>query len=195
MILTELTTIPNAALPLDLLKQHLRFGTGFSDGTEQDELLEAYLRAAISAVEGRTGCVLLQKTFNWGLTNWRHYDRQVLPVRPVQAILEVKLVNTVGTGTIVPTNAYYLEKDSQNPAVVAIGLALPVIAQNGSVEVTFEAGFGAAWSKVPEDLARAVLLLAADFYENRASREGASLPAGILVLLERFRKVRLLGGI
>ena len=79
MILTEMTTIPSNALPLDLLKQHLRTGTGFSSGSEQDELLEAYLRAAISAVEGRTGCVLLERDFTWGLTSWRHYDRQVLP--------------------------------------------------------------------------------------------------------------------
>ncbi len=195
MILTELTTLPNASLPLDLLKQHLRLGTGFSSSADQDELLEAYLRAAISAIEGRTGCVLLEKTFNWGLTNWRHYDRQVLPVRPVQAISELKLVDALGAETIAPTEKYHLVQDDMYPALTAVGLALPVIPSNGSVEVTFVAGYGPDWSDVPDDLGRAVLLLAADFYENRASREGASLPAGILALLERFRKVRLLGGV
>jgi uncharacterized phiE125 gp8 family phage protein len=194
MILTELTTVPNAALPLDLLKQHLRIGTGFAQGNEQDELLEAYLRAAIAAVEGRTGCVLLNKSFNWGLTNWRHYDRQVLPVRPVQEVTELKMVDHLSVETIMPPESYYLEKDSQNPALVSIGLALPVIPQHGSVEITFTAGFGDAWASIPEDLSRAVLLLAADFYENRTSQDAASLPSGILALLDRFRKVRLLGG-
>lgn len=195
MILTELTTIPSASLPLDLLKQHLRVGTGFSSGSEQDELLEAYLRAAISAVEGRTGCVLLKKTFNWGLTQWRTYDRQVLPVRPVEEVTEVKVVDQVGVETIVASENYHLAQDSQYPALVSVGLALPTIPTNGSVEVSFVAGYGDNWDDIPADLARAVLLLAADFYEHRASREGASLPSGILALLERFRKVRLLGGV
>ena len=195
MILTELTTIPSAALPLDLLKQHLRVGTGFSADTEQDELLEAYLRAAISAVEGRTGCVLLEKTFNWGLTGWRHYDRQVLPVRPVQNVTELKMIAQGGTETVFAPEVYHLEQDSQYPALISVGNALPTVPTHGSVEVTFTAGFGPEWSDVPSDLGRAVLLLAADFYENRASRDGTSLPSGILALLERFRKVRLLGGI
>lgn len=195
MILTEITTIQSASLPLELLKQHLRLGTGFVSGTEQDELLEAYLRAAISAIEGRTGCVLINKVFSWGLTGWRHYDRQVLPVRPVNSISELKMVDHVGGETIISSESYYLEKDSQNPALISIGLALPVIPQHGSVEVTLEAGFGTEWNDVPDDLGRAVLLLAADFYENRTSHDAASLPSGILALLERFRKVRLLGGV
>lgn len=195
MILTELTTIPSVSLPLGLLKQHLRLGTGFSSDTEQDDLLDAYLRAAISAVEGRTGLVLLEKTFRWGLTTWRHYDRQVLPVRPVQSVGELRLVERAGGETVMPAETYFLEKDSQNPALVAVGSALSVIPHNGTAEVTFTAGYGPEWDDIPTDLARAVLLLAADFYENRASREGASLPSAILSLLERFRKVRLLGGV
>jgi uncharacterized phiE125 gp8 family phage protein len=195
MILTELTTIPVTSLPVNLLKQHLRVGTGFSADTEQDELLEAYLRAAISAVEGRTGCVLLEKTFNWGLTGWRTYNRQVLPVRPVSNVTELKLVDQGGAETIFAPGTYHLEQDSQYPALVAVGNALPAVPTHGSVEITFTAGYGADWDAVPADLARAVLMLAADFYENRASRDGTSLPSGILALLERFRKVRLLGGI
>ncbi|GGA22985.1 head-tail connector protein [Neptunicoccus cionae] len=194
MILTELSSVPSGSLPLALLKEHLRLGTGFSSGAEQDDLLEAYLRAAISAVEGRTGLVLLEKSFNWALTAWRHYDRQVLPVRPVQSVDTLTLVDRAGGETVMPPETYHLERDSQNPALVAVGLALAVIPDGGSAEISFTAGYGPVWSDVPPDLARAVLLLAAEFYEHRASREGASLPTAILSLLERFRKVRLLGG-
>lgn len=195
MILTELSSVPSGSLPLALLKDHLRLGTGFSSGAEQDDLLEAYLRAAISAVEGRTGLVLLEKSLNWALTGWRHYDRQVLPVRPVQSVDALTLVDRAGTETLVPPETYHLERDSQSPALVAVGLALAVIPETGSAEITFTAGYGPLWSDIPPDLARAVLMLAAEFYERRASREGASLPPAILSLLERFRKVRLLGGV
>lgn len=195
MILTELTTIPAESLPLDLLKQHLRLGTGFAEGNEQDELLEAYLRAAIAAVEGRTGAVLIRKSYLWSLTAWRNYDRQVLPVRPVSAVTEVKMVSRSGTETVYPDTLFHLEKDSQAPALVSVGLALPVVPTNGSVEITFEAGYGLDWSAVPADLGRAVLMLAAEFYDNRTSRDAASLPSGVLALLERFRRVRLSGAV
>ncbi len=195
MILTELTTVPSANLPVELLTQHLRLGTGFAEDGVQDELLEAYLRAAVSAVEGRTGCVLLQKTFSWGLTAWRHYDRQVLPVRPVSLISEVKLVDLAGGETVVVADQYHLCPDDQAPAIVASGLALPLIPTNGSVEIMFDAGYGPDWDDVPADLGRAALLLAADFYENRASQDATRLPSGILALLERFRPLRLFGGL
>lgn len=51
MILTELTSVSVAALPIAQFKAHLRLGTGFADSDIQDELLGAYLRAAISTVE------------------------------------------------------------------------------------------------------------------------------------------------
>ena len=48
----------------------------------------------------------------------------------------------------------------------------------------------------PPDLAQAVLLLAAEYYENR-SEAGVSeggLPFGVVTLIERWRTVRVLGG-
>ncbi len=195
MILTELTSILTAQLPISLLREHLRLGTGFADDGHQDALLEAYLRAAISAVEGRTGCVLLSKNMSWGLTAWRHYDKQCLPVRPLNAITEVKLVDMVGGETVVDPLGYRLVQDDQAPYIAANGLALPSIPVNGSVEVVFNAGYGATWTDVPPDLARAAIMLAADFYENRASQDATSLPSGILALLDRFRPIRVFGGV
>ncbi|MEM6618562.1 MAG: hypothetical protein AAF761_06660 [Pseudomonadota bacterium] len=193
MILTEETTLAAASLPLGLLKEHLRLGTGFSGAADQDALLEAYLRAAIAAVEGRTGAVLLTKGFRWRLNGWRQYDRQVLPVRPVAAVTGIRLIDRHNTATDIDPAAWRLEPDAQSPAIYPVGIALPVVPTNGAVEVSFEAGFGADWSDVPADLARAVLILAAEFYENRTSRDAAALPAGVLALLERFRPVRLGG--
>ncbi|MBV1864284.1 MAG: hypothetical protein KUG74_07580 [Rhodobacteraceae bacterium] len=195
MILTELTSILTAQLPTALLREHLRLGTGFAEDGAQDLLLEAYLRAAISAVEGRTGVVLLSKTFSWGLTAWRHFDRQALPVRPVSTITVVKTIDVVGIESVVDSELYRLCKDDQAPEIASTGLALPVLPTNGSVEIAFDAGYGPDWEDVPPDLARAVIMLAADFYENRVSMDATSLPPGILALLERFRPIRVFGGV
>lgn len=50
MMLSEVTAVPLAALPVAEFKDHLRLGTGFADDGAQDALVEGYLRAAIAAV-------------------------------------------------------------------------------------------------------------------------------------------------
>lgn len=52
MMLSEVTGVPQAALPVADFKDHLRLGTGFADDSVQDALAESYLRAAVSAIEG-----------------------------------------------------------------------------------------------------------------------------------------------
>ena len=59
MMLVEQTTVPTAALPVAEFKDHLRLGTGFADDGVQDDVLEAYLRAAIATIEARTSLSLI----------------------------------------------------------------------------------------------------------------------------------------
>ncbi len=59
MVLEELTSVDLSDLPMDAFKAHLRLGTGFADESVQDEVLESYIRAAMSAIEARIGKMLL----------------------------------------------------------------------------------------------------------------------------------------
>ena len=79
MLLTELTTVASNALPVQALKDHLRLGTGFSDSGMQDNLLEAYLRSAMAAIEGRIGTALMSRQFQLTLSDWRDLSEQALP--------------------------------------------------------------------------------------------------------------------
>ena len=196
MMLVEQTTVPGAALPVAEFKDHLRLGTGFADDGMQDEVLEAYLRAAVAAVEARTGKALITRSFAWTLTAWRDLARQVLPVAPVSAITGLAIVDRLGGEEVIAPARYGLERDTHRPALVAAGLNLPVIPVGGSAVIAFDAGFGAGWSAVPSDLAQAVLMLAAHFYENRGSGSGAdgAVPGAVQTLLGRWRNVRLFGG-
>ena len=83
----------------------------------------------------------------------------------------------------------------QRPMLLPRGGWLPAVPDAGFVTVTFAAGFGPAWDSVPADLAQAVLMLAARYYEDR-SDDGArhSLPMGVSALIERWRAVRVLAG-
>lgn len=196
MVLTELMAVPGAALPVAEFAAHLHLGTGFADDGSQDEVLEAYLRAAVAAIEARIGKALFLRTFSWQLTAWRDGVAQGLPIAPVQAISTVVLVDGAGAETLVPASAYRLEKDSQRPRLVASGSCLPSIPAGGSVVATFQAGYGPGWADIPVDLAQAVFLLAAHFYENRqgAGNRDALMPFGVLALIETYRSVRVLGG-
>lgn len=194
MILTEITSVSAAVLPIDQFKAHLRLGTGFADSDLQDELLETYLRAAISSVEARSGRVLLQKQYSWQLTRWRDDIRQVLPVRPVSGVTQIKLIDASGGEIIADADDFDFVPDDICPAVEATGTVLPKLPVGGAVDVIFEAGFGPAWNDVPNDLAQAVLMVAANAYENRTGT-GEAMPMAVLSLLEPYRALRLLRGL
>lgn len=195
MMLTELTQVSGAALPVQALKDHLRLGTGFSDDGLQDGLVESYLRSAMVAIEGRIGKALLARSYKLALQDWREMGEQPLPVAPVTAVLAVELVDAADAVTVVDAGRYRLVRDMQRPKLIASGLLFPNVPTGGRIEISFAAGFGAAWGDVPADLAQAVLLLAAEFYENRHDRgQTAGLPITVQMLIERWRTVRVLGG-
>jgi uncharacterized phiE125 gp8 family phage protein len=195
MMLTETTPVPSLALPVEEMKDHLRMGTGFADDGLQDGLIEAYLRAAMAAIEGRIGKMLFQRRFLWVLECWRD-DEQALPVSPVTGIVSVTLVDAAGGEVVVPVGAYRLIPDLHRPRLAGKGTTLPTIPSEGLVKVVFDAGFGAAWTDIPVDLRQAVLLLAGEYYEHRHDdgAQTAGLPFGVVTLIERWRTVRILGG-
>jgi uncharacterized phiE125 gp8 family phage protein len=196
MILTEVTPIPTMALPIQGLKDQLRLGSGFADAGMQDGLIEAYLRSAIAAIEGRIGKALLARQFKWRIEDWRSLSEQALPLAPVTAIVSLTLFDVNSVATVLASTSYALVQDTHRPKVVSRGTLFPTVYQDGHVEIIFNAGFGAAWADVPADLQQAVLLLAAGYYENRhdAVAKPTGLPSSVQALIERWRTVRVLGG-
>ncbi|MEO1139188.1 MAG: head-tail connector protein [Pseudomonadota bacterium] len=196
MMLIEETAVPLAALPVDEFKAHLRLGTGFSDGDIQDVVLESFLRAAIAAIEARTGKILIERTFSWTLTRWRNTEGQALPVAPVTEIQSLVLRDRADEEELIDASHYRLEPDTQRPVLRAAGICLPSIPSGGVAEIVFIAGYSNTWGGLPADLGQAVVLLAAHYYENRhETRLGDSnMPFGVTNLIERYRTVRLFGG-
>jgi uncharacterized phiE125 gp8 family phage protein len=196
MMLNELTAVDAAALPVAEFRDHLRLGTGFADLGAEDAALEAYLRAAMAAIEGRTSKVLISRDFMLSLEAWRDDMAQPLPVAPVAAVSAVRLVTREGVSELVDPARYGLVQDLARPRLAAVSGVLPAIPLAGRVEIDFSAGFGPAWSNLPVDLAQAVFLLAAQYYEARhdGGVERSEMSFGVMALIERWRTVRLLGG-
>ena len=197
MMLVEETAPAAAVLPVAELRQHLRIGSGFelAANATEDAALAGFLRAAIAAVEARTGKVLLTRRFRMRIEDWRDREVQPLPLAPVLSLVAVEIDDGEGGVTVVPAADLRLIPDNQRPVIVPRGVLLPAVPERGFVTVTFTAGFGTAWESVPADLGQAVLMLAAHFYEERGSHGvAAALPHGVAALIERWRAVRTLAG-
>lgn len=194
MKLVELTTIPSAAVPVTGFKDHLRLGSGFSDDGLQDETLGGFLRAAMAAIEARTGKVLIERDFSWNASTWSNGERQPLPLAPVTSLLAIVQVDRFGVETVLSVSDMILEEDMQRPSITALDGLLPSIPVGGSVRIEMRAGFGSTWNDLPADLAQSVMMLAAHFYEYRHESATASLPYGVAALIERYRTVRLMMG-
>jgi uncharacterized phiE125 gp8 family phage protein len=197
MMLTEQTVVPTLALPVQAMKDHLRLGTGFSDDGLQDGLVAAHIRAAIAAIEARTGKALLSRRLKLRLSRWREANGgQALPIAPVSALISLTIFSADGAATIVQVEDYRLDPDMSRPRLMGRGKELPVIPDDGAAEIVFEAGFGPDWASVPADLAQAVMLLAAEFYETRhdGGQGGPAISLAVQTLIERWRTVRVLGG-
>ncbi len=195
MMLVEETRVPDTALPLAEFKEHLRLGSGFADEDVQDGLLSSYLRAAMAAVEARTGKILIERSFVWTVTGWRDGEAEALPVAPVNALVDLVLIGRDGAESLVAATRYRLVPDMQAPVLRGAGLLLPSIPTAGSARVRFLAGYGPEWADLPPDLAQAVLMLASHYYEFRHDTSGpVGLPNSVAGLIERFRTIRLSAG-
>ena len=195
MMLIEQTQVPDADLPVAEFRDHLQLGSGFADDGLQDAVLIAQLRAAMAAVEGETGKVLLAKTFQYVVTAWREPNKQGLPVAPVGVVQSLTITDLNETATVIDAGGYRLRGDDHCPCILSASWALPTIPVGGTAEIIFEAGF-ADWAGVPADLRQAVLMLAAHFYENRSATvdRAVALPLAVATLLKRHKPVRLFGG-
>lgn len=193
MMLTEETTFADAALPLAEFKAHLTIGSGFADSGAQDVTLLSYLRAAVSAIEARTGKALIERSFAWTVYEWRDPAGAPLPVAPVVTLTGLDRVDADGAATALSLTSVRVEADTHRPMLRPRTGSLPSAPSGGSVVLRFDAGMAPAWGGLPSDLGHAVMLLAAHYYEYRddtALGDGC-MPFGVSSLVQRYRPMRL----
>ncbi len=192
-MLVENTMVPQSALPVEAFKAHLRLGSGFADDGLQDSVLAGFLRAALAAIEGRTGKFLFERDFDWTIDGWREIGRVVLPVAPVSAVTGFDLIDATDGVMPVDPALWRLVPDMQRPYLQALGGIFPTIPKNGSARIGLLAGYGPEFSDLPHDLAQAAMMLAAHYFEYRTDTAlGAGcMPFGVTALIERYRSVRL----
>lgn len=157
---------PPAEEPVTLseMKLHLRV-----DIPDDDLLIEALIVAAREYVEMYTRRQLVTATWQLSLDTWLPCIRPPKP--PLAAVTAIAYLDTAETlQTLDPTT--YRVDTTREPGriVLAMGSAWPAHAPSpGAVQVTYDAGYGAA-NAVPETFKAAMKLLTADMYEHREAQ-------------------------
>ena len=130
------------------------------------------------------------------LSEWQNALAQAFPVAPVVAVTSVVLVDHAGTETTIDSASYWLEQDTHRPRLKPRGASLPTVPFDGSAKVSFSAGYSDNFDGVPMDLAQAVLLLAAHYYEFRheTALSSGCMPFGVSSLIDRYKSLRLRAG-
>ena len=173
-------------------KIHLRV-----DNDAEDTLIQSLITAARVHIEVSLSIAMIRQNWLWLLDAWPARRALPLPLRPVSAITSVRVIDAGGTAQTLPADAYLLDGRGNPARLVASKTgAWPKPGQVAyGIEISLEAGYGAATGDVPQPLRQALLLLVAHWFEQRepveAGQEAVSLPDTVAALLAPYRQVRL----
>lgn len=158
----RITAPTETPIDVSVLKEHLRISS-----SDQSNVLEIYLNAAVQWVETYTGRALMTQT--WRVTLPSFPARTWLPyAAPLVGITHVKYYDTSNVQQTLASTVYTVPADGE-PAclLLASGQSWPSLyLRDDAIAVTYDVGAAAA-ADVPAPLRQAVLLLAGHFYENR----------------------------
>lgn len=169
------------------LRAHLRLPEG-----SESELLAALVTAARQEVERQTGKALIEQGWRLCLDRWPPGGCVALRRTPVRAIEAVACYDRQGEPQALA--GFEADLHSEPARLFLPDRPCPGPRLNG-IEIDFRCGYGTAGPDVPDLLKRAILTLAAHWYEYRGilspdSHPGAWPPA-FDRLISTFRPARL----
>lgn len=173
---------------LDEAKAHLR-----ETDVEQDAQIEAFLKGAVSMLDGRDGILgraLCTQTWDLLLDCFPATSAIGIPLPPLQSVTSVTYVDPDGATQTMPSGDYIVDTAS-DPGVLALafGKSWPSVRlQRNAITIRFVAGYGAA-AAVPPAIKDAIKLLIGERHKDREG--GAPFNAAADNLLFPFKVLRL----
>ena len=193
MALVRLVAPEVTPLSLTEVKTHLRV-----DDIDQDDVIQMYLDAATSYVDGEWGFLgraLVTQT--WRLTIDTFPCAEIkIPLPPLQSITSVGYFDSAGDFQTLVEGTDYFVDDQSEPAWITPMTTWPTTLDAiNSVRIEFIAGYVADSSSppsltanIPADIKHAMLLLITDWMEHRQNvltDTANALPFGTDILLRR----------
>ena len=190
MALTVVTDVTAEPVSLDQQKGHLRM-----DGDDDDAYISSCIMAARQWIEGQTKCAIMDQTWSYGIdyawpVRFGKY-RIDFPLNPVASqgspeTISVTYVDSDGATQTLATSQYTIAaRRSGSYIVPAFDVVWPEVRWvPDAITVQFVAGDS---DNVPQELYRAVMILAGHYYENRETAIEA--PSAVEALISPFRTV------
>jgi len=174
-------------IELDEAKTYLRV-----DDDSQDEVISRAVASAVGHVEAYTATRLLTQTVELRAGTFDDLDH--LPIGPIQSIVSIQYLDTLGATQTLDASQYELFGAGLERGIrPAINFRWPTVRRvSDAIMVTAIVGYGAP-GDAPEPVMRAVFLLLGDLYSNREdtiaerSVTPVTLPNGIDTNLANFR--------
>lgn len=197
IVLTDADSLP---VTMEKVIAHCRAP---EDGTD-DDLLEAYLRAAIAYVEKHCGIVLQPKELQYLFNCWPCGDIEI-PAAPVRDVSKVEYLDENGILQEIDEANWTWTRTAEGATITfGSGYSLPTLVddQRDRVRVTFTAGFddpNATGSgddpsyTLPRQVVVLVLMLTSYWYEQRepVTKDGGfKLPLAAEAILAQLRVYR-----
>ena len=184
MSLTLVTDLAYEPVSLEEQKEHLRL-----DITADDHYVSSCITAARGFIEGQVKRSLMPKTYDYNIDYcWPYKDGAIridFPLNPVTSVTSISYVDSDGaTQTLAASQYTVVAREFNSYIVAAYNVSLPDVRWvPNAITVRFVTGNS---STVPDELRRAIMILAGHYYENRETSMDA--PIAIEALISPFRK-------
>lgn len=166
------------------------------DGGDEDLLIASLIITSRLHLEAALGLALVTQSFRLVLDRWPKSGAIRVPVRPVQAIEEVRIRDGEGGVEVLDPAGYDVDVSSAPARIAWMSGAPPQPAKRmNGLEVDLVAGYGPDAADVPAPIRQGLQMLVAHWYENRDPVEIGSpktaIPPAVSSLVKPYRLVRL----
>lgn len=179
--LPTVQTVAPASEPLTLTeaKEQCRV-----DGSDSDNVLNAYIKAARAFVEDYTGKRLVSQTVEMRCSSFNDLSR--LPTAPVTSISSVTYIDTAGDTQTLSTDVYEAVLIGDEPLIrLKVEQSWPSVRDaRDAIKVTAVVGFADPDDDELEDIKNAMRLMIGAWYDDRSVGD---VPPGTVALLCNHR--------
>ena len=181
----EVTTAPLIEpISVDEVKLFARI-----DGTDEDTLLQGFIKAVREAMENYLGRALIEQTIKMTMDHWP--DNPVkLPMPPLISVTQIVTLDEDDTETVYSTDSYYVHTlTTPGQIVIKHGATPPTNTDRyyGGYRVDYKAGYGTSTADVPQSIREAMKLWCSIYYETRTLTEIP--PNEVLSIIDRNYRI------
>lgn len=160
------------------------------DGSDEDTLLEGFIKAARLATEEYLGRYLIEQEVRCIFDFW--YSEEIeLPRPPLISVTKIATLDEDDTETEYSSSNYYvITEDCPGRVILKQGVTPPTNTERdyGGYKIEYSAGYGSQASDVPASITEAIKLWATAIYENRAVT--GEPPPEARPLLDMYRVIK-----